>query len=456
MKITIYVLSLFIIIPFSLNVLTAQNILKIIPLKGKKIEPRAIGVNPVTNTIYVGNGAIHVINGNSNNSEDTVEIKPLLHRFLRGLAVNTVTNRIYVAEDSGLVYVIDGKENKIIDVVYAFLGTRGRDDIFPPFSTAEGVAVNPKTNRIYITHSRNVVTVINGANNKVEDVVILKEIENIQGVEVNPVTNRIYVTGSSLSVLDGETHQVVKTLDVKCSEVDINHITNRIYVVNNSVITVIDGGSNSVIDVFRLGNEPAISSLIGVNVRTNRYYVVNPLFGIFYVIDGEDNKVINIFDLGIESGPQGIGVNPETNLIYVTRLFEDDVIVIKDDGTNSSMGKLFSINCSNNLINGAAGFKKLVLDLDDNGKCVLNLTSFAPGVSIEVSTNLMKGVRSSINIEPVNGFTDSNGEIEFSINATKNGIDWIAWAIPNEAGEFDFCKEAYDDGYAWGIFVEVR
>lgn len=36
------------------------------------------------------------------------------------------------------------------------------------------------------------------------------------------------------------------------------------------------------------------------------------------------------------------------------------------------------------------------------------------------------------------------------------GVDWISWATPNDAGEFEFSKKAYDSGLAWGMFVEVR
>ena len=51
---------------------------------------------------------------------------------------------------------------------------------------------------------------------------------------------------------------------------------------------------------------------------------------------------------------------------------------------------------------------------------------------------------------------DNNGEIEFAISSIDKGIDWVAWAIRNENGKFEFKNKAYDEGRAWGMFVEVK
>lgn len=46
--------------------------------------------------------------------------------------------------------------------------------------------------------------------------------------------------------------------------------------------------------------------------------------------------------------------------------------------------------------------------------------------------------------------------MEFTISAIEEGTDWIAWAVRNGKGEFEFNKKAYDSGTAWGMFVEVK
>jgi YVTN family beta-propeller protein len=110
-------------------------------------NPLAIGVNPLTNRIYVanaaiGSGTVTVIDGDTNGTTN------ILSGFSPwAVAVNTVTNRVYVANNGGdTVTVIDGANvTTTIPVGKA------------PFA----VAVNPATNRAYTANSgSNDVTVI--------------------------------------------------------------------------------------------------------------------------------------------------------------------------------------------------------------------------------------------------------------------------------------------------------
>lgn len=119
-------------------------------------------------------------------------------------------------------------------------------------------------------------------------------------------------------------------------------------------------------------------------------------------------------------------------------------------------GKAFTFKCRQSLREGIAGSEKLIMDHGANETCVIKLTQFVPGVTVEVSTLLRKGLRSSIIVEPEKGITNDKGELEVTITALKRGIDWIAWAIPNEKGIFEYSKHAYDTGLAWGMFVEVN
>ena len=463
-KILIYLASLFVTISFSLNAATSPHISKIIPLENDPvlrslIAPVAIAVNAVTNRIYVDVGYIYVVDGNTNSGNDIVRIENNIAFPIRGMGVNAITNRFYVIGNNGIIIMIDGAKDKIVDSTTVWEGTSNVTQQFPSRFTAEGLAVNSITNRIYVTHFGNQVSVINGINNRVIDTITLAKLENIQGIEVNPLTNRIYVAGSNaLGVIDGKTNKVIDTIKVEGKEVDVNPVTNRIYVAG-SVITIIDGEKNKIIDTVMIGSAPIVME---INPATNRYYAVSPNHDIFSVIDGTTNKVIDTLKIGINSAPHGITVNPATNLIYVTRHFKGDVVVIKDEPTNRrilkqpDMGKLFKINCTHNLQTGAAGLEKLVLNSSKEESCVLKLKHLESGVPIEVTTNLMTVLQSAIKVNPEMGITDANGELEFTISAVRSGEDWIEWAALNENGEFDFSKEAYEAGTAWGMFVEVR
>ena len=83
------------------------------------LRPIAVAVNPTTNKIYTansGDGTVTIING-ATNSPTTITAGT----FPSAVAINSYTNRTYVAtapHGDGVVKVIDGNSNFVIDNVY--------------------------------------------------------------------------------------------------------------------------------------------------------------------------------------------------------------------------------------------------------------------------------------------------------------------------------------------------
>ena len=166
--------------------------------------------------------------------------------------------------------------------------------------------------------------------------------------------------------------------------------------------------------------------------------------------------------------PGVISVNPNTKLIYVPGESTNEIMVIMDDTDvlitptpdvdpiPTPSGKQFVFNCNSDLVKGNYGIERLVLELDSNESCILKLANLKPGALVEISTNMQPGRKLSIDVEPLKGMTDENGALEFTVSAIRKGIDWVAWAVKNDNGKFDFSKKAYKTGFAWGMFVEVR
>jgi YVTN family beta-propeller protein len=102
-------------------------------------------------------------------------------------------------------------------------------------SNPYAVAVNPVTNRIYVTNSNSSnVTVIDGATNATTTVPAGSQ---PLAVAVNPVTNKIYVAnqGGSVTVIDGATNATTTVaVGVGPTAVAVNPVTNKTYVANNS------------------------------------------------------------------------------------------------------------------------------------------------------------------------------------------------------------------------------
>ena len=275
------------------------------------------------------------------------------------VAVNSVTNKIYVANTNGYtVTVIDGVTNNTTTV------NVGK---YP-----NNVAVDSVTNKIYVTnlcgndstcHSTGTVTVIDGATNNTLSV-------NVGfypfGLAIDSVTNKIYVADiacwdappcsypGKVTVIDGATNNTVSVdVGVFPEGVAVDSVTNKIYVVNkcgndltcNSLgtVTVIDGITNNATTV-NVGVHPYFA---GVNSVTNKIYVTDNCgndstcrsLGTVTVIDGATNNTTSV---NVGAFPWGVAVNAVTNKIYVIDTCGNDpncsspgTVTVIDGATNN-------------------------------------------------------------------------------------------------------------------------
>jgi DNA-binding beta-propeller fold protein YncE len=272
------------------------------------ICPVSIGVNAATNKIYIANfgktclianscnnaGSITVIDGSTNSTITVSDQQPNLpHPY--GVAVNQLTNKIYVANNiSGDLTVIDGETNSTMTV-----------------STADPhpytVAVNSSTNKVYVTSflvfgaTTNTVTTVDAATDTSLGINDPNAADPI-AVAVNPITNKIYVANlgnigkngtnvGSVTVIDGPTGSVTSIVDPNALSphaVGVNPLTNKIYVANandtsnsgNGGVTIIDGVTNSVTNLrdpnAGTACDPFSTANIAVDPTRNEIYVVYP------------------------------------------------------------------------------------------------------------------------------------------------------------------------------------
>jgi YVTN family beta-propeller protein len=291
----------------------AQQVIATIPVGAK---PYAVAVNSVTNKIYVANTngyTVTVIDGVTNNTT-TVNVG----KYPNNVAVDSVTNKIYVTNlcgndstchSTGTVTVIDGATNNTLSVSVGFY----------PF----GLAIDSVTNKIYVADIAcwdappcsypGKVTVIDGAtNNTVSvDVGVFPE-----GVAVDSVTNKIYVVNKCGN-------------DLTCNSL--------------GTVTVIDGITNNATTV-NVGVHPYFA---GVNSVTNKIYVTDNCgndstcrsLGTVTVIDGATNNTTSV---NVGAFPWGVAVNAVTNKIYVIDTCGNDpncsspgTVTVIDGATNN-------------------------------------------------------------------------------------------------------------------------
>lgn len=153
---------------------------------------------------------------------------------------------------------------------------------------------------------------------------------------IDPVTNRIYATllnssGSvfSLVEINGNTSTVIASTNSSVSEICVNPVTDTIYAIQNqyngppqnltSSLLAINGSTLKTVANVSL---PGLAGNIAVDPESNMVYVetctsVSLACGNNYVL------AVNATDFNITSiaapsfGLSGLGVNPDTNMIYV-------------------------------------------------------------------------------------------------------------------------------------------
>jgi YVTN family beta-propeller protein len=205
------------------------------------LRPQVLAVNPVTNKIYVALGEdwVTVING-VNNSTGWV--------YTGGsdpyaVDINLLTNRIYVANFRNTVSVIDGASDTLMTNV-PIVDKNGAY----PYLTA--IAVNPVSNKIYVAGVNSgdgTVSVIDGTSNTATPVAVAG---SPSALAVAAATNKIYVTDSYhyLVMIDGVDDSVAGSVFVGDAPeaVALNPASNTIYVANyySNNVAVVTGGSS--------------------------------------------------------------------------------------------------------------------------------------------------------------------------------------------------------------------
>ena len=263
-------------------------------------DPIGIAVDESTNTVYAANfsGTVAVVDGRRCDAVNTsgCKVEPKTVRVGLGpqfLAVDEATHTIYVANSSSnSVSVLDGTTHRV----------RATVSVGPaPFA----VAVNEVTDSVYVTDlGAPTVSVINGAtcNASVTTGCRRKPMsvnvgDTPGGVALNARTNTIYVTGeasSDVSVIDGTTCNARITRGCRKQPVRIlagpgargiavNEATDTVYVANTAAntVSVIDGRTCNATVTSGCGKASPVAE-VGVSPRrvavdevTNTVYVTN-------------------------------------------------------------------------------------------------------------------------------------------------------------------------------------
>ena len=370
-----------------------------------------VAVNPTTNTIYALNGgstssslggtvvnpgSVAVINGATNTVTATIAL-PGLASFI---AVNPVTNHIYVSTLSGPVgngvtgnvVVIDGSTNSItatvsmtalishIDVdtvrnvmyvMYSPVAGNFNQSTLAAISGATNTvtatvavgindgsfALNETTNTIYVPDAHfNLIYVIDGATDTVTAQVAIPSGLQLYTLPsaVNPVTDKIYATAYSTSpaadwvqVLDGSTNALgAKIADPTLGTLLANPVTNKIWQINSPVV-VIDGAANTATPVTGTSGLQISSTIGALNTTTNYAYMAG-VGNVFVISGAAAGPAFSATPTPLAFGNQTQGTTSSAMTLTVTNTGTTDLTIttVTPGGTNMADFTIGTDTCS--------------------------------------------------------------------------------------------------------------
>ncbi|MDH5185924.1 MAG: T9SS type A sorting domain-containing protein [candidate division WOR-3 bacterium] len=275
---------------------------------------RSLSYNSANNKLYVTAGKIYIIDLNSIQIVDSLNLSAQL-------IYNVNTNHLYALTWLlSSVPVIDGETNQIID------------EIPLPYPPYYGF-LHPTFNKLYLTDWANIF-IVDCNQRRLERYFKVAYLN--QYMMWQPVTNRLYINdvcgdtfSSILTVYDANTHFPIKVLDLSDfvpSGEWFYHFTtatqvNKIYLTSaqSRGIYVLDGNTDSLINF--------ISCDVGghyllYNPNQNKLYTfpfTEFTSGYIYIIDCENDMIRNVIDV-IESGNGYF--NPYNDKVYATISYE--------------------------------------------------------------------------------------------------------------------------------------
>ena len=260
---------------------------------------------------------------------------------------NLTTHRIYVASrDTSQVFEVDEHTGALIRKIAVGL---------QPF----GVAVNSTTNKIYVANfASDTLSVISGATGKVIKTISFAPFGEPTYVAINEITNHIYVPlhrGGRLAVINGFTDSLISTLEVGGGAfgVAVDPLLNRIHVScrDTRVVRVVDGTANTVLWDQSI-HPDGVPYALGIDPAPGRLYISfasvldDPRQVLVYRIPASGPSLLATLKVGYggPNGGGGIAANPITHHVFVTNAADDSVTVI--DGVNPLV--LAQISIGNN------------------------------------------------------------------------------------------------------------
>ena len=307
--------------------------------------PSKIALNTQTNRVYVIDSAapeLTVLDGNEHAVIARVSL-PTARLYTRDLAVAQQLNRIYVRREtaeigSGARYVdvIDGETNQL------------RSSFRVPDFTAD-IIVDETRARIYVSYARVVVLMPRSSTAiwalQVYDANTETLISSFDAsgstsggngtLAFNPVTGRIYmVTGENqITAIDSNTLAPIGNIaiekDTRLTDLAVNTTTNKLYLGGTGDVTVVNGETNSVENVFKTGRDNVTVRNIVADEEADVVYLVDD--GRVAMFEGSNGNAF-LGEKAVGQSGGGLAFRPGARELFVGNV--DNVVTYQNGSIN--------------------------------------------------------------------------------------------------------------------------
>jgi YVTN family beta-propeller protein len=293
------------------NFASAQKVIATIPATdGTFGNPMTMGINPLTNRLYIAGDGVEVVDQRSNKVLQTISVGG---GSLSDIAVDPVRRMAYVFDDSSTVspalYAINLTTNTIVNSI-------GLNAGYPP----PMLGLNPATNRLYVGVPDGVLVLDASTFAQIASVPYTNG--QLAQIAVNPVTNRIYVLYNLfpgfMQVIDGNTNTTITTVSGLAElaiSLDIDPLRNLIYVSGQlGQVSAVDGATNTLITT--INNIPGQPGGISVDPANRTVYLANFALNEVQIID-EATNTLKPNTIPVGAGPENTTIDYVHGLLYV-------------------------------------------------------------------------------------------------------------------------------------------
>jgi len=292
---------------------------------GNGYYPEKMAVNPDTNLVYVHNqageedvGRVSVIDGQTNEIIATIDVRLSGYPVGR-VAVDEVTNRVYVINGDGTLFVINGATNEVLMTI----------------EEAQDVAVDPAGGIMYVADNSS-LRALDGSDYHELRRTSLTSSGPVDLLAVNPPADRLYLARlgpATLDIISASTLETLTTIPLESplQDLAVNTRTNRLYVAlsyqGRNQVLALDGDNGGVLASLAVGDEYQ-SSALAVDEAAERLYVgkgTSEEPGIT-IVDGHTMKPIA--EIPTLTSVYGLAIDPTLNQLYAAQTYENRVLVI--------------------------------------------------------------------------------------------------------------------------------